>query len=303
MSPEPMDALLRRLRWTVLRPLATHLGGDERSLVRGQGLEISELREYQAGDDVRHIDWNVTARADRPYVREAYVERALDVWLLIDVSPSVAWGTAECLKRDRAVELTAAAGSVLGRHGNRLAALLFADAPFGFLAPGAGRPHLLRILASIEHEPARRMHGATDLAAALRRAATLIRRPSLVVLLSDFLVPHGWADSLRRLSARHEVVAFVLRDPREAELPDVGLLTFEDPETGQQLVVDTANRKLRDRFKHAAQAQADALRTELIGAGADHVFVGTDEPLLPAFIRFLAARRARRARRGHLARV
>ncbi len=298
MPREPMEALLRRLRWTMLRPLATRLGGDERSLVRGPGLELAELREYQPGDDVRHIDWNLTARADRPYVREAHVERALDVWLLVDVSSSVDWGTAECLKRDRALEFAAVASHLLGRHGNRIAALLFAERPLGFVPPGAGRAHLLRLLAAVREEPRQRVRGGTDLAAALARADALIGRRSLVVVVSDFLAPDGWQRELRRLAVRHEVVAVVLGDPRELELPDVGLVTFEDPETGEQLLVDTADRRLRERFRRAAQARGERLAAQLVGAGADRLGVRTDEPLLPALVRFLEVRRVRRAPRA-----
>lgn len=295
---EPMDALLRRLRWTVLRPLATRLGGAERSLVRGSGLEISEMREYQPGDDVRHIDWNVTARSDRPYVREAQVERALDVWLLVDTSASIDWGTAECVKRDRAVELSAVAGQLLTRYGNQLGALLFAQRPLGFVPPGAGRAHLLRLLACIREEPRQRKRGATNLAAALERANALIRRRSMIVILSDFLAPGDWQGPLRRLAARHEVLAAVLRDPREMAIPDVGTVTFEDPETGRQLMVDTSDPRLRERFRAAAALQAEQLQQALSAAGVDHTIVGTDEALLPALVRFLDARGRRRERRG-----
>jgi uncharacterized protein (DUF58 family) len=298
MSREPIEALLRRLKWSMLRPLATRLGGDERSLIQGDGLEIVELREYQPGDDVRRIDWNVTARSDRPYVRESHVERSLDVWLLVDVSASVDWGTAECLKRDRAVELTGVTGQLLGRQGNRVGAMLFADQPRGFVPPSAGRAHLLRLLAAVREEPRQAQQGATDLAAALRRAETLLRQRSLLVVVSDFLVPNGWQQSLRRLAARHEVVATVLRDPRESELTDVGLVTFEDPETGQQLVVDTSNRRLRERFHAAALARSAALHAELRQTGADVLTVGTDEGLLPTLVRFLDDRQRRRTQRA-----
>lgn len=287
-------ALLRRLRWTILRPLASRLGGDERSRARGPGLELAELREYQPGDDVRRIDWNLTARTGRPYVRDAYAERALDAWLLVDVSASVDWGTASCLKRDRAVELAGVAGQVLGGRGNRVGALLFADRPVGFVPPSAGRAHLPRLLAVVGDEPRQARSGATDLRAALERARALIRRRSLLVLVSDFLVADGWQAELRTLAQRHEVVAVRLRDPREGALPDVGLVTFEDPETGAQLQVDTADRRLRERFARAAQAQSARLRADLAACGVETLVLSTDEPLLPAFARFLGLRRLRR---------
>lgn len=297
-NAEPLDALLRRLQWTVLRPLARHLGGEERSRLRGPGMDLADLREYQPGDDVRRIDWNATARADRPYVREAFAERALDAWLLLDVSPSVDWGTAECLKRDRAVELAAVIGQVLGQRGNRVGALLFADRPLGFLPPGRGRTHLLHLLTALreEHQQARR--APTDLAAALKRAATFARQPSLVLVVSDFIAAAGWQDELRRLAFRHEVVAVRLHDPREASLPDVGLLTLEDPETGRQVIVDTGDKRLRTRYAAAADAQAHAIREAVQRAGASLLEISTAEPLLPVVAHFLRMRQARRGVRA-----
>jgi uncharacterized protein (DUF58 family) len=295
---ETPDGLLRRLHWTILRPLARHLGGDERSLVRGPGIELAEVREYQPGDDVRHIDWKITARTDRPHVREAYAERALDAWLLLDVSASVDWGTTRCLKRDRAIELAGVAGSLLGRHGNRVGALLFAERPLVLVPPGSGRTHLLRVLAQVRDEPRQAAAGRTDLAAAVSRLRTLLRRRSFVLVVSDFLVPDGWQDGLGALAQRHEVVAVRLSDPREAELPDVGLVTFEDPETGSQLIVDTSDRKLRERFLRAAQGQVDRVDAHFAGRGIDRLILSTDEEILPPLVRFLNARRLRRGPTG-----
>ncbi|MCU0491146.1 MAG: DUF58 domain-containing protein [Chloroflexaceae bacterium] len=289
-------ALLRRLRWTVLRPLASALGGNERSLVRGPGVELDEVREYQPGDDVRHIDWNITARTDQPFVRQARVERALDVWLVMDVSPSVDWGTASCLKRDRSLEMAAVAGQVLAQHGNRIGALLFAEKPLGFVPPGAGRTHLLRLLAGIRDTAPQRGRGTTDMTAALARIDSVARRRAMLLIVSDFLVPEGWQPVLRRLAQRHEVVAVQVRDPRERELPDVGMITLEDPETGGQLIVNTSDRKLRERFRQAALAQDETLRRELARSGVDMLALSTAEDLLPAMLRFLHSRRARRGR-------
>jgi uncharacterized protein (DUF58 family) len=297
-TSETAEGLLRRLKWTVLRPLASRLGGDERSLVRGFGLELSELREYQPGDDIRHIDWNTTARTDRPYVREAYAERALDVWLVVDVSPSVAWGTARCLKRDLAVELAAAVGLLLGRQGNRIGALLFAERPRALFPAGTGRSHLLRLLTCLRDEPRRDATGRTDLAAALVQIRTFARRRSLILIVSDFLVADGWQAALGPLAHRHEVVAVRLCDPREAEIPDVGLVALEDPETGDQLLVDTGDRRLRERFADAAVTHGERIRAELVRRGVDQLLLSTADDLLPALVRFLASRKYRRGRIG-----
>ena len=289
---------LRRLRWTVLRPLATRLGGEERSLLRGPGLEPSEVREYQPGDDVRHIDWNVTARADQPFVRESLTERALDVWLLLDLSASVDWGTARCRKRDRAAEFAAVAGELLAGGGNRLGAILFADRQLGVVPPGSGRAALLRLLGRLRDEPRRAGHGPTDLATVLAGAGGIIRRRGLVLIVSDFLAPDGWQAPLAALAQRHEVVAVRLSDPRESALPDIGIVTFEDPETGAQLTVDTGDRRLRERFAAAAADQSDRLRAALAGCGVAELALDTGDELLPALVSFLKARRLRHEGRG-----
>lgn len=291
--------LLRQLQWTVLRPLAVALGGEERALLRTPGLELSELREYQPGDDVRHIDWNVSARADRPFVRLSQAERALDVWLLLDTSASLDWGTARCLKRDHARTFALAATYLLARRGNRVGALLFGAQPGPAMAPAAGRTHMLRLLAWIQSPPSPRARpGATDLAAALQRARLCIPRRSLVIVVSDFLAADGWQTELRRLTARHEVIAARIGDPREAQLPDIGIVTFEDPETGTQLTLDTGDTRLRERFGHAAQAQAARIASALTACGVDHLALTTDEEVVPALVAFLRARRARAALPG-----
>lgn len=290
--------LLRRLHWTVLRPLATSLGGDERSLVRGPGMDLAEIREYQPGDDVRLIDWNVTARTEQPHVREAYAERALDAWLVLDLSASVDWGTAQCLKRDRLTDFVGVAGQLLGRRGHRIGAITFADQPLGMVPPGSGRVHLQRLVEAIRTAEPPQQQGATNLQAALEHTHTLLRRRSVLVVVSDFLMPDGWQPVLGRLAQRHDTVAVRLHDPRESALPDVGMVMFEDPETGTQLMVNTADAKLRERFRVAAAAQAEQLRVDLARCGVDQFAVSTDEALLGALVHFLDARRTRRSVRA-----
>jgi uncharacterized protein (DUF58 family) len=258
-------------------------------------MELDEVRAYQPGDDVRHIDWNITARTDEPFIRQARVERALDVWLLLDVSASVDWGTAQCLKRDRAAEFAAVIGQVLGQRSNRMGALLFAQRPLSFIPPGAGRVHLLRVLSGIRATPRQAGSGATDLSAALAKIGAVARRRAQILIVSDFLVTDGWQANVRRLAQRHEVIAVQLSDPRERELPDVGLITLEDPETGAQLVFNTSDRRLRERYAEAATEQNERLRTELARSGVDLLALSTGEEMLPALVRFTHARRARRA--------
>lgn len=239
----------------------------------------------------------MTARADKPFVRDAYAERALDVWLLVDLSASIDWGTARCLKRDRAIEMAAVAGTLLGQRGNRVGALLFAERPIELVPPMAGEVQPLRVLARLRGEPRQAAPGRTDLRTALERADRVLKRRSFLVVVSDFLVTDGWQVALRTLAARHEVVAVRLRDPREGELPDVGLVTLEDPETDAQMIVDTHDRRLRERFRRAAEVQAGGIGADLTACGVDTLVVGTDEELLPVLSRFLLARRRRGVRR------
>lgn len=259
----------------------------------GPGVEFAQVREYQPGDDVRRIDWQLTARSDRPYVREAYEERGLDIWLAVDVSASMNWGTAECLKRQRAIEVCAVAGDLLAHRGNRVGLMLFADEPLAVVPPAAGRAHLERVVGRLMQESLRSAPGATNLARAVSVLPRFVRRPSMIVLLSDFLTPDGWATGLRELAKRHEVLAVRVVDPRELELPDIGVVAFEDPETGAQLTVDTASPDLRRRFRAAAAAQSARLLTSLRSCRVEAVEVGTDRDLLAAIASFLDARRHR----------
>jgi uncharacterized protein (DUF58 family) len=303
---ERVDRMLRRLQWTVMRPLAARIGGDERSLFLGAGIEVDELREYQPGDDVRLMDWNLSARAGRPYIRQSQVSRALDVWLALDLSASVDWGTAECVKRDRATELAAVSAQIFLRHGHRVGLFMFADKPAAVIPPGAGGRYLLRLLHAVQQHPPQKKHGKTNLASALTHLNRTLPRRSLLILVSDFLVPDGWQKILRQMAQRHEIVAVRLTDPRELELPDVGLITLEDPETGTQLVVDTSSKDLRERFQREARAQYNRLNADLSAAAVNLLELRTDAPMLPALVKFLEKRRreaplANRGRAGYSA--
>jgi uncharacterized protein (DUF58 family) len=287
--------VLRRVRWPVARRLGVHPWGDERSRLRGPGIEYSDVREYQHGEDARLIEWNLSARSDRLFVREAQPERGLDVWLVVDASRSLDWGTALCLKREAAHELAGAASLLLTRHGNRVGAIVF-DAGLSRTLPlTAGRSGRLALMARLTAETAApAAPGATNLAGALVRTGQLLRRPSLVIVISDFLVAPGWERAMKALSLRHEVVAARISDPREADLPAIGVVHFEDPETGMQLEVDTTNAKLRERYRLAAAEQRRQLLASLGRAGAATLEISTGEPVLTQLVAFLRRRQLER---------
>lgn len=290
-----IDDLLRRSRWPVLRRLGFRPGGDERSSLRGAGLEYSDVREYQAGDDPRTIEWNITARSDRPYVRESLPDRGLDAWLLVDVTRSLDWGTARCLKRQLALEFCAVVGHLLIGRGNRVGALLFDERVRAIIPPSAGRTALLQLIARLDRATQNPTDAPTDLGRALREAGRLIRRPSLMIVISDFMTPAGWQQSLRTLAIRHEVIAVWIRDPREGEIPDVGVVTFEDPESGRQILVDTRSQKLRARFQDAAEEQRQGIRDDLVRARSAVAEMSTDAELVPQLVRFIKQREAERS--------
>ena len=292
-----VDDLLRRSRWPVLRRLGFHPGGDERSSFRGTGLEYSDVREYQAGDDPRSIEWNITARSDRPYVRESLPDRGIDAWLLVDITRSLDWGTARCLKRQLALEFSAVVGQLLIGRGNRVGALLFDDRVRSIIPPSAGRTALLQLIARMERTAESPADGSTDLSRALNEAGRLIRRPSMMVLISDFMTPGGWQQPLSSLAIRHEVIAVWITDPREGEIPDVGVVTFEDPESGQQILVDTRSAHLRARFQDAAEEQRETIRADLVRARAAVAELSTAAELVPQLVAFIKQREAQRGRR------
>ena len=291
----PVDELMRRARWPVLRRLGFHPGGDEQSRFRGVGIEYSDVREYQAGDDPRSIEWNITARSDRPYVRESLPDRGLDAWMLIDVTRSLDWGTARCLKRQLGLEFAAAVGQLLIARGNRVGALLFDERVRAIVPPLSGRTALLRLIARVERE-AQDPASSTNLGRALTEAGRLIRKPSLVIVITDFMTADGWQRPLSSLAMRHEVIAAWVTDPRERDIPDVGVVTFEDPESGQQILVDTGDARLRLRFESAADTQREAIRTDLQRARAAIAELSTVADLVPQLVRFIKQREAQRGR-------
>jgi uncharacterized protein (DUF58 family) len=299
-GPGPVpDSILRSLDLAVMRRIQSLIPGEHTTPQVGEGTELALIRPYQPGDDVRYIDWNVTARMREPHVRVHVGERAMTAWLMLDVSPSMRFGTALRRKADVAEGVSVAIGHVATRRGNRLGVVAFGGPAPRVLRPRQGRLGLLALLAELRAEPPADGAGATSLGKAAHRMAALARARGLVVVVSDFRGPRDWEGPLRSLRARHGVLAVEVRDPRELELPPAGDIWMVDPETGRQIVVNTSRRKVRERFKAAAAAEREEVASALRHAGADHLVLSTGDD----WLRDLAAhlRRADQMRRSAMA--
>ena len=287
------ERVLRRLEWRVLRRLDGRLQGDFRTAFRGTGVDVADLREYRFGDDLRHVDWNVTARTDTPHVREYLEDREVTAWLLVDGSASMDFGPVARRKHVVMAEVAAALAQVLSRGGNRVGALVFDSRLRETIPPRQGRNQVLRILARLL-EAAPSEPGTTDLAVALRAALGILRRRSLVVIVSDFLSTPGWQRLLGQLARRHDVVAVQVVDRREFDLPAVGMIYVEDAETGEVIFVDTDDPGFQQRLRAAADARQATLVADLRSAGLDLFTVSTDEDLVRALFRMASLRGRRR---------
>ena len=296
--PDPQK-VLRRLEWTVIKRLDGQLQGDYRSLFRGAGLVLADLREYQSHDDVRHIDWNVTARMQTPYVREHQEDREVAAWFLVDMSGSVHFGSGAVSKRQLAAEAVTVLARLLSQHGNRVGVMLFSGTQVRaeVVVPArSGRRHLLHVLqlmlSDLPTSGTQPTAGATtDLRVLLSQAQAVIRRRASIFLVSDFITQPDWHAPLSQLARRHEVVAIRLRDRLEQEIPNIGLLLMQDAETGQQLLVDGNDAGFRARFAHIATERENLLRQGLTRAGVDCLELTTDEPLDQAILRFTQLRK------------
>ena len=296
--PDPQK-VLRRLEWTVIKRLDGQLQGDYRSLFRGAGLVLADLREYQSHDDVRHIDWNVTARMQTPYVREHQEDREVAAWFLVDMSGSVHFGSGAVSKRQLAAEAVTVLARLLSQHGNRVGVMLFSGTQVRaeVVVPArSGRRHLLHVLqlmlSDLPTAGTQPTAGATtDLRVLLSQAQAVIRRRASIFLVSDFITQPDWHAPLSQLARRHEVVAIRLRDRLEQEIPNIGLLLMQDAETGEQLLVDGNDAGFRARFAHIATERENLLRQGLTRAGVDCLELTTDEPLDQAILRFTQLRK------------
>ncbi|HMZ44908.1 MAG TPA: DUF58 domain-containing protein [Anaerolineales bacterium] len=289
-TPTP-ERILHRLDWQVIRRLDGLLQGDYRSLFRGFGVDFADLREYQPEDDIRYIDWNVSARMNTPYVRQYMEDREVIAWFLLDLSPSVDFGTLQNQKRNVLIDFVATLARLLTRHGNRVGAMMFGSAIQRTVPARSGRLQVLRIINDLLNQPRLPHSSMTDLSALLKGGLHAIKKRSLVFVVSDFISTPGWERTLNLLSQHHEVIAIRLWDPREMDLPDIGPIVMEDAETGEQLYVDTHDKKFRERFRAAAQQRETALKDSFKRAGVDVLPLSTEEDLIHAIARFVMMRR------------
>jgi uncharacterized protein (DUF58 family) len=290
-GPGPMpDALLRALELTIGHRVEGLLAGDHRSTLLGRGSELAQVRPYVPGDDVRLIDWNVTARTGEPHVRVHLAERVLVTWIVLDRTASMRFGTIDRRKDDVALGATIAVGHAASVRGNRVGLVAFGEGPSSPLMPRQGRPGLVGVLLALREDGEPGVAGT--LAGALQVVGAAARQRALVVVVSDFRGPLDWDRRLLDLAGKHELLAVEVRDPREQQLPDVGELWLTDPETGDRLRVDTRDAQLRARFAAAADGERTAVARALVRAGATHVVLSTDSD----WLRRLAAALQRRRR-------
>lgn len=294
---ETPERILRRLEFKVVRRLDGYLFGDYSGVFYGPSLDLAEVREYQPGDEVRRIDWNVTARMNRLFVRQYREEKELTAWLLVDLSPSMAFGTVRQFKRQVAIEFAGVAAYIITRHGDKVGAIAFPTTDGAtYMPPRAGRLQALRIIRDLARQPVVMGGGQTDLAALLHKLGRLIQRRSLVFLISDFHAPHGWETALAELGERHDLIAVRIEDPRERDLPNVGGVYLQDPETGQQIWVDTADRRVRETYGELVAAREVHLRETMRKTGVDMLTLSTGIPLVDPLVKFITFRRRRRWR-------
>ena len=288
------ERVLLRLDWEVIRRLDGLLQGDYRSLFYGYGVDFADLREYQPEDDIRYIDWNVTARMDSPYVRQYVEDREITAWFLLDLSPSVDFGVQENQKRRVLIDFVATLARLLTRHGNRVGAIFYSGRVERTIPARGGRIQVLRLVNDLLKQPRLPHAPFTNLTPMLESGLNAIKGRSLVFIVSDFISVPGWERPLSLLNQRHEVLAIRLWDPREIELPDVGPVIMEDSETGEQIYVDTHDKKFRQRFQEAAQRRETALSQSFKHAGVDVLSLSTEDDLVRAIVRFATLRQQRR---------
>jgi len=294
-SPAEVMRRIRRLELYINRFVASVLAGEYLSVFKGRGIEFDQVREYQAGDDVRTIDWNVTARMNRPFVKQFVEERELTVMLLVDLSLSTYFGTLHGLKRDLAAEFCAAIAFAALRSHDRVGLVLFSDRVEHVVPPRKGRRHVLRLLRDLlSYKP---LSTGTNIVEALDFTCRMLHRTATLFLVSDFYAP-DFRRALRLARLRHDVIAVLLTDRREWEVPEVGLVWLRDPEGGAEWLVDTHDEAVRQAISQHTKAHLQELQAICRSARVDLIALRTDQPLVPPLVEFFRQRQRRRARTG-----
>jgi uncharacterized protein (DUF58 family) len=297
LAPAP-ESILRHLEWRVIRRLDGLFQGDYRTLFYGTGVDFADLREYQPGDDIRHIDWNVTARMNSPHVRQYVEDREITAWFLLDLTRSMTFGPAERPKESVLIDYVATLARLLTRDGNRVGAILYNNGVEGTIPPRTGRNQVLRLMRELlraaDGTPQAAPGTTTSLSTLLNAGLNTFKRRSVVFVISDFISDPGWDRPLSLLYRRHELISVRLWDPREVELPDAGLLVVEDVETGEHLYVDTSDAGFRRRFAAAAQQRMEMLSAGIKKSGVDLYSISTEEDITSAIVRMATLRKRRR---------
>ena len=294
-SVKAMRAGMRELEIRTRRMVDDTMAGAYHSVFKGRGMDFDEVREYAAGDEVRTIDWNVTARAGRPFVKKFTEERELTLFLVVDISASGNFGSGALAKRDLAAEVASVLAFSAIRNSDKVGLILYTDRIERYLPPKKGRKHVLRVVRDIlYHEP---QGVGTDTVKTLDAVNNMLHRRAVVFLISDFQAsgdPVTVRTELRRVARqtnrRHDLVAIHIEDPREQDLPDVGLIALEDAETGELVELNTARAAVRKRFSELSLERSKRLRTDLRSEGIDIVQLRTDTPYIPQLQRFFKSR-------------
>ncbi len=294
MQKSTPERILQRLDWHAVRRLDGILQGNYRTLFWGHGLDLADIREYQIGDDVRAIDWNVTARMGTPYVRQYLEDREITAWFLVDLSPSVDFGTAQTVKRELLIDCVTTLARLLTRRGNKVGAVLYDSQVERVLPAGSSKIHVLALIHELLSTPPLARAPVTNLGLLLQAAGNAIKRRSVIFLISDFLSVPGWEKPLAMLAQRHDVLAVPISDPCERALPDIGLVTVEDAETGEQLYVDTHDPLVRERYRQVVEAHAAQMRSACRRAGVDILPLSTEDDLVKSIARYIMLRKQRR---------
>lgn len=287
------DRILDRLDWHVVRKLDGILQGNYRTLFWGQGLDLADIREYQIGDDVRAIDWNVTARMGTPYVRQFLEDREITAWFLVDLSPSVDFGTVQTVKRDKLIECVTTLARLLTRRGNKVGAVLYDSQVERVIPAGSSKNHVLALIHELLSTPPLKRAPVTNLGLLLEAAGNAIKRRSVIVVISDFLSVPGWDKPLAMLAQRHDVLVVHISDPCEHELPDIGPITVEDAETGDQMYVDTSDPQFRERYRQIVEQHMAGIHAACHRAGVDVLPLSTEDDLVKSIARFIVMRKQR----------